>query len=103
MKILIWTLLLRAHLAHPEVVLKQAVLETGSFKSQLCIKHHNLFGIKKNGRYASFRSYKSCISYYAKHVSTRYKGGNYYHFLRRIHYASDVRYTAKLRVINTNL
>lgn len=31
---------------HPEIVLKQAKLETGNFKSELFLKAHNLFGMK---------------------------------------------------------
>lgn len=31
----------------PRVVFTQALLETGHFKSELCVKHNNLFGMKK--------------------------------------------------------
>ena len=29
----------------PDIVVAQAILETGLFKSDLCIEHHNLFGL----------------------------------------------------------
>ena len=103
MKLLIWALLLKAHIAAPEIVYRQALLETASFHSRLCVKHNNLFGIKKGSHYAHFDSYQACVLYYASHISTRYHGGNYYTFLRRIGYAADRRYCAKLRKINPQL
>ena len=41
----------RQGVPHASIVLAQARLETGNFKSALCHKHHNLFGIKGNIRY----------------------------------------------------
>ena len=35
----------RQRVPHAGIVLAQARLETGNFKSALCRKHHNLFGI----------------------------------------------------------
>ena len=101
MKLFIWILLLRAGLAHPEIVLRQALLESNHFRSNLCVNHHNLFGIKRRGsnHYANFDSYQDCVLYYATHISPRYKGGDYYHFLKHIGYAADRHYIAKLRKI----
>lgn len=81
----------------PMVVLAQARLETGNFKSKLCKTKHNIFGIKHNGRYASYSSWRACVADYKKCISSRYKGGDYYSFLRRIGYARDPRYIAKLK------
>ena len=82
---------------HPSIVLAQARLETGNFTSQRCKRDHNLFGIKHNGRYARYTRWQDSVTDYKKRISSRYNGGDYYAFLRRIGYASDVNYTAKLR------
>ena len=80
-----------------EIVLAQARLETGNFTSSLCRSHHNLFGIKHNGRYAHYANWKDSITDYKKRISSRYNGGSYYAFLVRIKYASDPKYIAKLK------
>lgn len=99
MKYLIWSLILRAHLAYPDIVFRQALLETGSFTSELCVKHHNLFGIKQRDHYAHFQNDESCVEFYATHIALRYKGGSYYNFLKKIGYATDRRYIAKLKAL----
>ena len=87
----------RQHIPHGEIVLAQARLETGNFKSRRCKVQHNLFGIKHNGKYATYRRWQDSVSDYKKCISSRYKGGDYYAFLRRIGYASDTNYERKLR------
>ena len=82
-----------------EIVLAQARLETGNFTSKLCKTKHNIFGIKHGGRYASYRRWQDCITDYKKCISSRYHGGDYYAFLKRIGYASDRQYLAKVRQI----
>jgi flagellum-specific peptidoglycan hydrolase FlgJ len=37
------------------------------------------------------------VADYKARISSRYRGGDYYAFLRRIGYASDPAYTAKLK------
>ena len=87
----------RQGLPHPHIVLAQARLETGNFKSQRCRRDHNLFGIKHNGRYARYSRWQESVTDYKRCISSRYKGGDYYAFLRRIGYASDPNYERKLR------
>ena len=89
--------LARQGVPHANIVLAQARLETGNFTSQRCKRDHNLFGIKHNGRYARYARWQDSVSDYKKRISSRYMGGDYYAFLRRIGYASDPHYTAKLR------
>lgn len=101
MRELIWALILRAAIPGADVVYKQALLESAGFTSRLCLQQYNLFGLKKGEHYASFCDYSECVNYYATHVSVRYRGGSYYHFLHRIGYAADRRYIAKLHKINT--
>lgn len=89
--------IVRQGLPHPEIVLAQARLETGNFKSRRCRVDHNLFGIKRSGRYAKYRRWQDCVSDYKRRISSRYKGGDYYAFLKRIGYAKDPKYIFKLK------
>jgi flagellum-specific peptidoglycan hydrolase FlgJ len=89
----------RQNIPHPEIVLAQAIHETGNFTSRLCKVNHNLFGIKYNGRYAKYPNWQASVVDYKEKVSSRYKGGDYYAFLRRIGYASDSQYCNRLKRI----
>lgn len=82
---------------YPNIVLAQARLETGNFKSKLYKTHHNLFGIKYGKKYASYPNWRASIADYKKRISSRYKGGDYYAFLKKIGYARDKSYTNKLK------
>lgn len=81
----------------PHVVLAQARLETGNFTSRVCKAKRNLFGIRKGGKYKSYRRWHDSVADYKRLISSRYKGGDYYAFLRRIGYAEDPRYVSKLK------
>lgn len=87
---------IRQGLPHPDIVLAQARLETGNFTSKLCKNKHNIFGIKHGKRYASYARWQDCVSDYKKRISSRYHGGDYLQFLKRIGYAQDPRYIAKV-------
>jgi flagellum-specific peptidoglycan hydrolase FlgJ len=88
--------IIRQHLPHPEIVLAQARLETGNFTSVRCKRDKNILGIKHGTRYAKYRRWQDCVTDYKRRISSRYKGGDYYAFLRRIGYARDARYTNKV-------
>ena len=87
----------RQRVPHAEIVLAQARLETGNFTSKGCKVHHNLFGIKHGKRYAKYKRWQDSVSDYKERISSRYKGGDYYVFLRKIGYAKDSKYTYKLK------
>ena len=87
----------RQGVPHADIALAQARLETGNFTSSQCRTKRNLFGIKHNGRYASYRNWKESIADYKERISSRYTGGDYYAFLRRIGYAKDPKYITKLK------
>lgn len=93
--------ILKVGLLHPRVVLAQAVLETGWFRSSVCRNYNNLFGLTnpRTREYYRFDRWQdSVIAYYTK-VQYKYKGGNYLRWLRELGYAEDPDYTAKLRVL----
>lgn len=89
----------RQRVPHSKIVLAQARLETGNFTSRRCKQDHNLFGIKHDGRYATYSNWRESVKDYKRCISNRYSGGDYYAFLRRIKYASDEKYIDKIRNI----
>ena len=94
--------LIQLGIKHPKVVLAQGILETGHFKSNVCIKHNNLFGLTKdNGKYYHFDNWIESVAFYAIFIQSRYKppNENYYQFLKRIRYAKDKKYILKLKKI----
>jgi flagellum-specific peptidoglycan hydrolase FlgJ len=108
-------MLYQENIIMPEIVLKQAILESGNFTSQLCKEQNNIFGMKYArqrktmaiGRtpagYAIYRSWQDAVKDY-KYFQEFYQSRgrdlkDYYSFLRSIGYASDPRYEAKLKSI----
>ena len=89
----------RQQVPHANIVLAQARLESGNFKSALYKRTNNLFGIKAGEKYKEYPHWRKSIEDYRLKISKRYQGGNYYAFLTRIGYASDKEYIKKLRSI----
>lgn len=82
------------NIKHPKIVLAQALLETGWFKSSVCRNKHNLFGLTnpRTGQYYEFNHWTESVKAYYTKVQYRYKGGNYLLWLRDIGYAEDKGY-----------
>lgn len=96
--------LLNQELDFPEVVLAQALLETGYFKSACCTQKNNLFGIRsKSGGYMQFNHWTESVSAYKKYIQ-KYKQipNDYYVYLVNMNYASDPNYINKLKQIKSN-
>ena len=89
--------LIKNNIPHANIVLAQAKLETGNFKSNLVRTHQNIFGLKKGNRYRWYSHWTECVEDYKKCISNRYSGGSYYAFLNRIGYASHPNYTGLLK------
>lgn len=90
---------------HPQIVYAQAVLETGHFKSDLCLNGNNLFGLynSKKHRYYTFDHWKDCIIAYKEMIQYKYKDGDdYLNFLKEIGYAEDSEYICKLKELIKN-
>lgn len=86
---------------HPRIVLAQSLLETDHFKSRVCREDKNLFGLRRpsNGKYYAFEKWEDSVIAYRDYVQYKYKGGNYYKFLKDIGYAEDRNYIYKVRKI----
>lgn len=89
--------LIKNNIPHANIVLAQAKLETGNFKSDLVHTHQNIFGLKKGNRYRRYSHWTECVEDYKKCISNRYNGGSYYAFLNRIGYANHPNYTGLLK------
>lgn len=79
------------NIKYPKIVLAQAILETGWFKSTVCRNKHNLFGLTnpRTGEYFEFNHWTESVRAYYSMVQYKYTGGNYLLWLRKIGYAED--------------
>ncbi len=92
--------ILKDSILYPDIILKQAKLETGNFTSNVFKTRNNLFGFRLGNGYLKFDNWKQSVEYMAKWQKRRYnKGENYYSFLKRIGYATDSSYCDKLKSI----
>ena len=94
----------KQELKHPEIVLAQAILETGWFTSPVCKNKNNLFGLTnpRTKEYYEFSHWTESVKAYYTKVQYRYKGGNYLYWPRDIGYAEAPNYIQSLtRVIRT--
>ena len=89
----------------PKVVMAQGILETGYFTSHVCLEYNNLFGLRRpsDGSYYRFDSWEESVKAYRDYVQYKYKGGDYYAFLRSIGYAEDPYYVSRVKSIAMNL
>lgn len=85
----------------PEIVVAQAILETGHFKSYSCTQRNNLFGLrKKDGTYMSFEHWTESVAAYKKYIQKwNSPPSNYYHYIDSIGYAEDKVYIEKVKQI----
>jgi flagellum-specific peptidoglycan hydrolase FlgJ len=104
-----------AEVIEPEIVLKQALIETGHFTSDMLWRNNNVFGMRLarvrettavkqmnyhayyDHWYDSVKDYKLLQEYY---ISRGRDLNNYYSFLREIGYATDPNYILKLKSVS---
>lgn len=86
---------------YPEIVVSQAILETGNFKSDLCVNQNNLFGLYNSRRdeFFTFDHWTKSVKAYRDKIQYRYHSGDYYEWLQDIGYAEDTCYVSKLKLV----
>lgn len=104
--------IIRNGIRHPKIVLAQAILETGWFRSPLCRNRHNLFGLTnpKTGKYYKFNHWTESVRAYMTKVQYRYcqkkqmsqSAVDYLMWLQQIGYAEDPRYVRELIKVMQN-
>lgn len=93
--------IIRNGILYPKIVLAQAILETGWFRSSVCRSKHNLFGLTnpRTGKYYEFNHWTESVRAYYTKVQYKYKGGNYLLWLDEIGYAEDPKYIIQLNKV----
>ncbi len=95
-----------AGIRHPEIVMGQAIQETGWLNCRkCCLRYNNLFGfIIKGNKCKKFSTQEDCIAYYKSWQDKRYDKwrkkypkADYYHFLKYVHYATGDKYTSEVK------
>lgn len=86
---------------HSEVVIKQALLETGHFRARLLMDRNNLFAFRFTKHYMRFSHWEKCVDYYKKWQDKFYTNDkeDYYLFLKRIRYARANNYVNVLKQV----
>lgn len=87
---------------HADIVYAQAILETGHFKSRVCLEYNNLFGLynSRKKQYYRFNHWSESVIAYKNWIQRRYKPSeDYYIFLDRIKYAESIEYIPLLKKI----
>ena len=89
---------------YPKIVLAQAILETGRFRSRVCNENNNLFGLRHSNGYYVFDHWEESVIAYKNKVQYKHRDNeNYYAFLKRIGYASAKDYIERVREIASQL
>lgn len=89
-------------LKHSEIVLAQAILETGHYKSGGCKNDKNLFGLynSRKNEFFKFEHWYESVEAYRDLIQYRYDGeSDYFTWLKQIGYAEDPNYNQKLQQI----
>ncbi len=88
---------------NPKIVLKQAIYETGHFKSKIFKSKNNLFGFRRSKSYLTFNSWQSCVVYYKNWQEKYYRDTtqDYYIFLQKKNYSGykEFHYSNELKKI----
>ncbi len=85
---------------HADIVLRQAIQETGWFKCTSCsLSKNNIFGFYYKKKYLTYDDWQDCVRYYKRWQDRHYKGGDYYAFLKKVGFATDPMYEKRLKAL----
>lgn len=113
---LVYQELIKQEVECPKVVLRQSILETGWYTSNVFKNYNNLFGMTyydgSKRQYRKYKSWKESIKSYKNWQDQYYSGGNYYDFLECVYknkkgeckrYATSPTYVNKLKNIKIDV
>jgi len=85
---------------NPEIVLKQAIYESGHFKSHIFQTKNNVFGFRKTKNYLYYKNWKTCVDFYKKWQDKHYKDTtqDYYDFLQKINFCGNKKFNYALEL-----
>ena len=105
----VYNYILELNIQHPEIVLRQARIESGNFKSRIFLENNNMFGMKipnkrpnmvsgSNRGYAVYNSWQESIIDYALYQVYSGKNLSQEDYIKMLNnnYAEDVNYLNKL-------
>lgn len=98
----LYQVLLFYGIKYPDIAYAIAIQETGWFKSNLCKKYNNLFGLydSKHHRYRHYDNWYESVIAYRDLVEKKYKGkGSYLEYLEKLPYSTSKDYITKIRQI----
>ncbi|MBM3646097.1 MAG: hypothetical protein FJX02_17405 [Alphaproteobacteria bacterium] len=97
----VFDLICKAEIREPKIVMQQAILETGWFRSHI-MTINNVFGFRHQ-QYLKFDRLEDAVAYYKMWQDTHWQASDatYFHFLERIRYAVPG-YTRHVRNISWN-
>jgi len=102
-------LIIELNIAHPDIVIAQAIIESGNFKSNIFKENNNLFGMKMpeyrkttaigiNRGHAVYSSWRESVIDYALWQGKRARYSTKNQYLRRLKsYAADPNYITKIK------
>ena len=106
----VYQYILFLNIKHPEVVFKQAKIESGNFKSKVFRENNNMFGMKipykranivggENLGYAVYNTWQESIIDYALYQTYTAKGMNKEQYIKHLgaSYAEDPNYKSKIK------
>lgn len=100
----IYCYMVKIGVKHPEVVLKQAIYESGHFRSHIYQTKNNLFGFR-NKRYITYDTWQSCVDYYKVWQNKHYTNDSldYYRFIQRMNFSGKNRQRYVSQLKNTRI
>lgn len=87
---------------YPDIILRQACLESSWFTSYVWKTKNNPFGFRNKDGYIMFNDWRSAIDYMKCWQDKYYKGGEYYRFLEDRKYSEDSCYVETLKKMDMN-
>lgn len=102
----------RQRIYFPEIVFRQAILESNHFQSNIAKENNNLFGFKvkgswkgmemkhKNRGHLVFKHWTDCVKHYKMHQQKNFKPEYYLSYLNRLGYSETPEYTEILLQFN---